>query len=72
MLSSCLKGGWLHFEDVSGEKSCRGQTPEEKQIREVSFSPSIESDLSFCLYIKAEGKEPAKMVQIQKKGHNSK
>jgi hypothetical protein len=29
------------------------------------------SDLSFCLYIKAEGKEPVKMVQIQKKGYNS-
>lgn len=38
MLSSCLKGGWLHFEDVSAGKSCRGQKPGEKQIREVAFS----------------------------------
>lgn len=47
------------------------RSPRRNRLVEFPVLSAEKNVLSFCLYIKAEGKEPVKLVQIQKKGHNS-
>lgn len=47
------------MQEISGEEEMHKSLPEEKETF-VGFFSQGKRDLSFCLYIRAEGKEPVR------------